>query len=59
MPCARLLEGRFMAVQQAVGVPRSKAAAIDWLNRFVEAARTQGFVAQLIEKFGVNGLSVA
>ncbi|MDB5597317.1 MAG: transporter substrate-binding protein [Hyphomicrobiales bacterium] len=59
MPGARLLEGRFMAVQQAVGVPRTKAAAVDWLNDFVEAARTQGFVAQLIGKFGVSGLSVA
>lgn len=59
LPGARLLDGKFMAVQQAVGVPRPKAAAIDYLVRFVEAARTGGFVAELIAKFGVSGLSVA
>lgn len=59
LPGARLLDGRFMAVQQAIGVPRSKAAALGWLEQFVEAARMQGFVAQLIQKFGVVGLSIA
>lgn len=59
LPGARLLEGKFMAVQQAVGVPRAKAAAIDHLTRFVEAIRTDGTVAQLIATFGVKGLSVA
>lgn len=59
IPGARLLEGRFMAVQQAVGVPKSKHAALDYLTRFIEAARTQGFVAELIGRHGVKGLSVA
>ena len=48
-----------MAVQQAVGVPRPKQAALEYLVRFVEAARTSGFVADLIRKHGVEGLSVA
>lgn len=59
LPGARVLEGRFMAVQQAIGVPRAKAAAVDHLARFVEAARRDGFVADLIARFGVEGLSVA
>ncbi|MFN3892291.1 MAG: transporter substrate-binding domain-containing protein [Beijerinckiaceae bacterium] len=59
LPGARLLDGRFMAVQQAIGVPRAKEAAAAWLEKFVDAARTQGFVARLIEKHGVKGLGVA
>ncbi len=46
MPGARLLPGRFMSVQQAIGVPKAKAAALPWLEAFVEAARRQGHVAR-------------
>ena len=59
IPGSRILDGRFMAVQQAVGTPRAKAAATEYLRAFVEAARTSGFVAELIAKHGVQGLSVA
>lgn len=58
-PGHRLMEGRFMTVQQAIGVPKKNAAAIGWLASFVAAARSQGLVASLIEKYGVQGLSVA
>ncbi len=63
LPGSRLLEGRFMAVQQAIGVPRRQdeltEEAVDWLGRFVAAAITSGFVAERIRHHGVNGLSVA
>ena len=59
IPGARLLEGRFMAVQQAVGTPRPKAAAIPWLQDFVTTAIRSGFVASRIAHHGVRGLSVA
>jgi polar amino acid transport system substrate-binding protein len=59
MPGARLLDGRFMAVQQAIGTPIRNREATAYLARFVEAARTSGFVADLIRKHRVEGLSVA
>lgn len=59
MPGSRILDGRFMAVQQAVGTPRAKAEAIGYLAGFVAAARDSGFVADLIRRHGVQGLSVA
>lgn len=59
LPGARLLPDRFMAVQQAVGVPRAKDAALPWLEAFVEAAKRDGYVAELIRRFGVQGLNVA
>ncbi|MEM8924403.1 MAG: transporter substrate-binding domain-containing protein [Actinomycetota bacterium] len=60
-PGARLLDGRFTAVRQAVGTPRGRdEAGIDYLHRFVEAAKASGLVAELIARHGVHGrLSVA
>ena len=63
LPGARILDGRFMTVQQAVGIARNDDAqtdaAIAWLTRFVETAKTSGLIAGLIRKHGVEGLSVA
>lgn len=63
LPGARLLDGRFMAVQQAIGVPRTSdrltEEAVAWLGRFVAAATASGFVADRIRHHGVTGLSVA
>lgn len=63
LPGARLLDGRFMAVQQAIGVPRTSDGlteeAVAWLGRFVAAATASGFVADRIRHHGVMGLSVA
>ncbi len=59
LPGARILDGGFMTVQQAVGTPKAKGDAIAYLTRFVDAARTSGLVSNLIRKHGVEGLSVA
>ena len=60
MPGARILDGQFSAVQQAVGTARSHSAGAKFLREFVEEAKTSGLVARLIEKHGVVGrLSVA
>ncbi len=63
LPGAHLLDGRFMAVQQAIGIPRTSDGlteeAVAWLGRFVAAATASGFVADRIRHHGVTGLSVA
>lgn len=59
LPGARILDGQFMAVQQAIGTARANAAAATWLADFVEEAKRSGLVASLIEKHKVRGLSVA
>ncbi len=59
IPGARILDGRFMAVQQAIGTPRGRTAGARFLAEFVEQAKASGFVAGLIERFGADGLSVA
>jgi polar amino acid transport system substrate-binding protein len=59
-PGSRLLEGRFTAVQQAMGTNRDRdRAGISYLERFVEWAIRSGLVADLIKQHGVSGLSVA
>ena len=59
LPGARLLDGRFTAVQQAVGTPRSRERGAAFLREVVEDAKASGFVQQLIDRHGVRGLSVA
>jgi polar amino acid transport system substrate-binding protein len=59
-PGARILDGQFSAVQQAVGTARSNTAGAAFLRDFVEEAKRSGLVARLIERHGVVGrLSVA
>jgi polar amino acid transport system substrate-binding protein len=59
-PGARILDGQFTAVQQAIGTARSNAAGATFLRDFVEQAKASGLVAKLIEKHKVVGrLSVA
>ncbi len=60
LPGARILDGQFTAVQQAIGTPRKNAKAAPFLAAFVEEAKASGLVKRLIEKHQVVGrLSVA
>lgn len=59
LPGARILEGNFTTVQQAIGTARANVAAAAWLRDFVEEATASGLVAALIAQHRVRGLSVA
>jgi polar amino acid transport system substrate-binding protein len=59
LPGARILDGKFMAVQQAVGTARKNAAGAAYLVEFVQDVKASGYVASLIERHKVRGLSVA
>ena len=59
LPGARILDGRFTAVQQAVGTPRPRERGAAFLAEFVEEAKASGLVQRLIERHRVRGLSVA
>jgi len=56
---ARILDGQFTAVQQAVGTARANVEAAAFLRDFVEEAKASGLVASFIERHKVSGLSVA
>jgi len=59
MPGARILDGQFTAVQQAIGTQKTNAKAAAWLKDFVEEAKASGLVRSFIDKHKVVGLSVA
>ena len=59
-PNHRLLPGRFMVIQQAMGASKSRGEeAAVYLAQFVEEMKTSGFVAQALERHQIQGASVA
>ena len=55
----RLLDGRFMMIQQAMGVPQGRAAAARYVSAFVEEMKASGFVAAALQRHGIEGAAVA
>ena len=56
----RLLPGRFMVIQQAMGTPTSRGeAAAAALHAFLEEHKQSGFVAEALKRHGIEGASVA
>lgn len=55
LPGSRMLDGKFSAVQQAIGTKPDRKTGAAFLSDFVEEAKASGFVASLIEKHGVEG----
>ncbi|MEY2684331.1 MAG: hypothetical protein RJA09_1475 [Pseudomonadota bacterium] len=59
-PGLRLLPGRFMVIQQAMGLPKGRGLeAAAFLKTFVEEMKASGFVAQALARHGIQGASVA
>jgi polar amino acid transport system substrate-binding protein len=59
LPGSRVLDGRFMAIQQALGIVKGRSAGAKYLREYIEEVKASGLVAQAIEKAGVGGVSVA
>ncbi len=59
LPGSRLVDGRFMGVQQSIAVPKGKDAGLLFLRGVVEDAKKSGLVARAIERTGAKGVSVA
>ena len=59
LPGARIIDGKFSSVQQAIGTAKRNASGAAYLNAFVAEAKASGLVARLIERHKVRGLSVA
>ena len=60
LPGLRLLPGRFMVIEQAMGVQANRGDAAQALLRaFVERAKASGFVAASLQKHGIRGAIVA
>ena len=49
-PAVRVMDGRFMAIQQAMGMPKGRPRAHDYLKGFVEEMKASGFVADALKR---------
>jgi polar amino acid transport system substrate-binding protein len=58
LPELRVLEDRFMAINQAAGIVKGRDAGAKYLRDFVEEAKATGLVAQALERAGIRDVSV-
>ena len=59
LPGSRVLEDRFMVIEQAMGMPQGRPAGLAYAKEFIEDVKASGFVARALEKSGVRGVPVA
>lgn len=60
LPGLRLLPGHFMVINQAMGMAKTRnAMAHAYLNVFIEEMKASGFVAEALQRHGIEGASVA
>ena len=56
----RVLDGRFMVINQAMAMPKDRSAeAHAYLAGFVERMKSTGFVADALKRHGIEGAKVA
>jgi polar amino acid transport system substrate-binding protein len=58
-PNVRVMDDRFMAIEQAMGTPKGRDAGSLYLRQFVEEMKASGFVARGLEKSGQGDATVA
>ena len=58
-PNVRVMDGRFMVIEQAMGTPKGREAGARYLREFVEEMKASGFVARGLEKSGQGDATVA
>jgi polar amino acid transport system substrate-binding protein len=58
-PSLRVLEGRFMAIEQAMGMPKGREGGARYLREFVEEMKASGFVAQSLDASGQRDAEIA
>jgi polar amino acid transport system substrate-binding protein len=58
-PGVRVMDGRFMEIQQAMGTPRGRDAGARYLRGFVEEMKADGFVADALKRSNQPDAAVA
>jgi polar amino acid transport system substrate-binding protein len=56
MPGLRVLDGSWGEEHIAIAVPKGREKAMEYLRRFVDDVRTDGVLAQIVERAGLRGL---
>lgn len=55
---SRVLDDRFHASFAAIAVPKGNAARLNYVNEFLDNAKSSGLIQQAIERAGVKGVEV-
>jgi polar amino acid transport system substrate-binding protein len=58
-PEVRIIPGRFMAIEQAMGTVKGRDAGAAYLHTFIEEMKASGFVARALEASGQGDAAVA
>ena len=58
-PDVRVMDGRFMVIEQAIGTPKGRENGLEFLKGFVEDAKTSGFVADALTRSNQRDAAVA
>ncbi|GIL39108.1 ABC transporter substrate-binding protein [Rhodospirillales bacterium TMPK1] len=58
-PDVRVIPGRFMVIEQAMGVQKNRPLALSYLRQFIEEMKASGFVAKGLATSGINDATVA
>jgi polar amino acid transport system substrate-binding protein len=59
LPGSRVLDGRFMAIGQAMGIVKGRSYGWKYLSEFIADAKSSGLVKRAIEKNGIRGVAIA
>jgi polar amino acid transport system substrate-binding protein len=54
----RVLEGAFTSIRQAMAVPRQRVAGAEFVQRFIQRQKTNGFVRQALDATGQGDVAV-
>ena len=58
-PGYRVLDGRFMVIEQAMAIPKDRERAAEYLRSFVEDVKSNGLVASSLARSGQKDAIVA
>jgi polar amino acid transport system substrate-binding protein len=58
-PNVRVMDGRFMEIRQAMGLPQGRPAGLDYLRAFIEEMKASGFVAEALRRTGQTDAAIA
>ncbi len=59
LPGSRVLDGRFLAIGQAMGIVKGRDAGLRYLCELIEDIKASGLVGRALEKNGVRGVAIA
>jgi polar amino acid transport system substrate-binding protein len=59
VPGLRMLDGRFMEINQAMGTSKGRDEGIQYMRAFIEEMKASGFVAKALERHKIEGVAVA